>query len=176
MSLREKERWYPTAQWSCVDWWVGQSRCAPTSPETVEDCRWGLRSREMRSCDGIDHQWKASPPSNWCSGRDSCNDPCSIWLDPPEQKQDLRCERDGEWNLKIRKIMLDICKSLLYIGMHFRVCAEEGSENLRAGGDLHICDHSWCECEVLLFEGRVSDVRWDVMFRSCQSMSRRYKR
>ena len=41
-----------------------------------------------------------------------------------------RCERDGECNLKISKIILNICKSPLYIGMHVGVCvcAEDRSE------------------------------------------------
>ena len=51
----------------------------------------------------------------------------------------LRCERDAEWNLNMSKIILDICKSPLYIVMHVRVCGRrEGKGSLDWAGLMSV--------------------------------------
>ena len=44
--------------------------------------------------------------------------------------------------------MIDVCKSLLYIGMRVRVCAEDRSENVMLEGGFHMFDQSRSEKEV----------------------------
>ena len=53
----------------------------PTSPDSVQGCAPGARSREIGSSDGIDHP---SPPSKKCDARYNCSVPCcSIILTAP---------------------------------------------------------------------------------------------
>ena len=108
---------------------------------------------------------------------------CSRDVQSTRANWNLRFERDGEWNLKISKIMLDICKSPLYIDTHVRVCAEDRSENVRVWGGVHIViragvrkrwnsedaypmwdELSWCEGEWGDFNiVEQSRFEWEVM-------------
>ena len=97
-------------------------RCLPPSPSSVEGCPQGLISRVMRSSDGIDFHGSVSPLSNWCYGRDSCNDPwCSINMTLSTRANWIvRGERDTKWNINMKIIILDMWKSSLYIRTEYR--------------------------------------------------------
>ena len=93
----------------------------------------------MRSSDGIVHYWSAFGVREKIFAkihdvREMC-ERCSI------QKTKLHLEmweRDGEWNLKTNKIMVDMGKSRLHIAMHVWVWAWKIGEMMSDSEDVFI--------------------------------------
>ena len=90
--------------WSCADWRVGHRRCPPASRDSVKACTPSVRSREIRSCDGIDHHSSASPLPMKCEG-DIIGAIHAVPSDPIQQtKFDLEnWERDGKSTFYMKK-------------------------------------------------------------------------
>ena len=93
----KSEECYLAGMWSGADLWVGQRRCVPTSPESVDGRPPGVRSIEKRSSDGILHCWSASLPSIWWSARDICNDP---WWSRDVREMHNSPEQIESWSVR----------------------------------------------------------------------------
>ena len=151
---KERKWWYLAQWWSCADCWVGQRRSLPSWPDSEQDCRWSVRSRVMRSFDGIYHHWSASPQSMMYEARDNCS---GSWCSRDDQctrgNWILRRETDAEWNFKLKKIIIifDMGKSPLNIGIRdcgFPVCEQTIGVMVWEWGGLHVAEQSRSEGEM----------------------------
>ena len=79
----------------------------------------------------------------------------------------VRCERDAEWNRKISKIMHDMCKSRLYIGMLVRLSVRKIAAMMLLSEEVSTCAIRACVSKRFFSLGWcMFDVIWGVTMSS----------